>query len=153
MKIRAAVSPLVNKLKTRVVYFAVAIALMLGLANARIASAQNASQAVIPFAFSANHQAFPAGHYRVFRESESYLRVVSTETGISTGLMVRTTRNFEVKPKNSLVFLRDGRGYQLLTVQFAQGSVGVQSELAVQPKSEREIAKATTGATMVIGMN
>jgi len=153
MKFGAAVSPMMNQLKTRVVYFAVAIALMLGLANARIASAQNASQALIPFAFSANHQAFPAGHYRVFRESENYLRVVSTETGVSAGLMVRTTRNFEVKPKNSLVFLRDGRGYRLLTVQFAQGSIGVQSELAVQPKAEREIAKATTGATAVIGMN
>ena len=153
MKFGAAVSPMMSQLKTRVVYFAVAIALMLGLANARIASAQNASQALIPFAFSANHQAFPAGHYRVFRESENYLRVVSTETGVSAGLMVRTTRNFEVKPKNSLVFLRDGRGYRLLTVQFAQGSIGVQSELAVQPKAEREIAKATTGATAVIGMN
>src|SRR3569833_2953513 len=152
MKFGAAVSPMMNQLKTRVVYFAVAIALMLGLANARIASAQNASQALIPFAFSANHQAFPAGHYRVFRESENYLRVVSTETGVSAGLMVRTTRNFEVKPKNSLVFLRDGRGYRLLTVQFAQGSIGVQSELAVQPKAEREIAKATTGATAVIGL-
>ena len=67
--------------------------------------------------------------------------------------MVRTTRNFEVKPKNSLEFLRDGRGYRLLTVQFAQGSIGVQSELAVQPKTDREIAKTTPGTTAVIGMN
>jgi len=56
MKIRAAVSPALNKLKARVAFFAVAMAVTLGMMNARIGYAQNASQVTVPFAFSANHQ-------------------------------------------------------------------------------------------------
>lgn len=153
MNIRAAVSPALSQLKSRFAFFAVAIVVTLSMMNARNANAQYASQATIPFAFSANHQAFPAGHYRVYRDSESYLRVVSTETGISAGLMVRTTRELQTKPKNSLVFLHDQRGYHLLTVRFAQGGVGVQTDLSVQPKAERELAKAEESASIVVGMN
>ena len=151
MKIRAAVSPLVNKLKTRVVYFAVATAVALGFSTVQSASAQYASQVTIPFAFSANHQAFPAGHYRVVREADDYLIVVSTETGIAAGLTVHSSRTFEPNPKNSLVFLHDDRGYRLMAVRFGQG--GVQSELAVQPRSERETAKKSTDASTEVGMN
>jgi len=153
MNIRAAVSPALNQLKARFAFFAVAIAVTLGMMNAQSAKAQYASQATIPFAFSANHLAFPAGHYRVFRDADNYLRVVSTETGVQAGLLVHTSRNLEIKPKNSLVFLRDERGYHLLSVRFAQGISGVQTELAVQPKPEREIAKVTDGVTTEIGMN
>jgi hypothetical protein len=155
MKIRAAVSPVIksiDQLKTRVVYFAAAVAVVLGLlANAPVASAQIASQVTIPFAFSANHQAFPPGHYRVVRESDNYLTLVSTETGITAGLMVRTSRTFESVGKNNLVFLRNDRGYRLMTVRFTQG--GVQSELTLQPRPEREIAKTATQASTVVGMN
>jgi hypothetical protein len=156
MKIRAAVSPViksVDQLKTRVVYLTTAVAVLMGvMANAPVASAQNASQATIPFAFSANHQAFPPGHYRVVREADNYLTVMSTETGIAAGLMVlRTTRTLEPAGKNSLVFLHDQRGYHLLTVRFAQG--GVQSELSLQPRPERDLAKTVTGASTEVGMN
>jgi len=151
MTIGAAVSPIQNQLKARIALFAVAVAVTLGLMNARIANAQYASQAKIPFAFSANRQAFPAGHYRVVRESDNYLTVVSTETGISAGLMVRTTRSLTPSGKSSLVFLHDERGYHLMTVRFAHG--GVRSELALQPKPEREIAKAGNGTSTEIGMN
>jgi hypothetical protein len=155
MKIRAAVSPViksVDQLKTGVVYFATAVAVVMGvMANAPVASAQNASQATIPFAFSANHQAFPPGHYRVVRETDNYLTLMSTETGIAAGLMVRTTRTLEPAGKNSLVFLHDQRGYHLLTVRFAQG--GVQSELSLQPRPERDLAKTVTGASTEVGMN
>jgi hypothetical protein len=151
MKIRAAVSPALNKLKARVAFFAVAMAVTLGMMNARIGYAQNASQVTVPFAFSANHQVFPAGHYRVSRESDSYLIVRSTDTGVGAGLMVRTMRTLEPTGKNSLVFYHDASGYRLLTVRFAQG--GLQTDLSVQPKSEREIAKATAGASTEVGMN
>jgi hypothetical protein len=151
MKIRAAVSPALNKLKARVAFFAVAMAVTLGMMNARIGYAQNASQVTVPFAFSANHQVFPAGHYRVSRESDSYLIVRSTDTGVGAGLMVRTMRTLEPTGKNSLVFYHDASGYRLLTVHFAQG--GLQTDLSVQPKSEREIAKATAGASTEVGMN
>jgi len=151
MKIRAAVSPALNKLKARVAFFAVAMAVTLGMMNARIGYAQNASQVTVPFAFSANHQVFPAGHYRVSRESDSYLIVRSTDTGVGAGLMVRTMRTLEPTGKNSLVFYHDASGYRLLTVRFAQG--GLQTDLSVQPKSEREIAKATAGESTEVGMN
>jgi len=151
MKIRAAVAPALNKLKARVAFFAVAMAVTLGMMNARIGYAQNASQVTVPFAFSANHQVFPAGHYRVSRESDSYLIVRSTDTGVGAGLMVRTMRTLEPTGKNSLVFYHDASGYRLLTVRFAQG--GLQTDLSVQPKSEREIAKATAGASTEVGMN
>ena len=78
---------------------------------------------------------------------------MSTETGVIAGLMVRTTRTLEVSPRSNLVFLHDERGYHLLTVQFAQGGMGVQSELATQPKRERELAKAATSASTEVGMN
>ena len=151
MKIRAAVSPVVNQLKARVAFFAVAMAVTLGMMNARTGYAQNTSQVTVPFAFSANHQVFPAGHYRVSRESDSYLIVRSTDTGVGAGLMVRTMRTLEPTSKNSLVFLHDASGYHLLTVRFGQG--GLQTDLSVQPKSEREIAKATAGASTEVGMN
>jgi len=151
MKIRAAVSPVVNQLKTRVAFFAVAIAVTLGMMNARSVYAQDASQATIPFAFSANHQAFPAGHYRVSRLSDSYLIVRSTDTGVGAGLMVRTMRTLEPSGKNSLVFQHDSSGYHLLTVRFGHG--GLQTDLSVQPKSEREIAKMTAETPTEVGMN
>ena len=153
MNIRAAVSPALSQLKSRFAFFAVAIVVVLSMMNARCASAQYASQVTIPFAFSANHQVFPAGQYRVFRESENYLRVVSTDTGVTATLMGYTSRNLEIKPKNSLMFLHDQRGYHLMTVKFAHGMAGVQTELAVQPRAEQEIAKAADVTTTEIGMN
>lgn len=151
MKIRAAVSPVVNQMKTRVGYFAVAFAVVLGMTNVRTASAQYGAQVKIPFAFSANRQAFPAGTYRVFRESDQFLRVVSTETGIETGLLVHTSRGFAPVGKNSLVFRHDERGYYLVHVKFAEGPV--QSDMTLLPRNEREIAKAATDSQTEVGMN
>jgi len=151
MKIRAAVSPIMNQLKARVAFFAVAVVVTLGMLNARSINAQNASQVNVPFAFSANHKSFPAGHYRVIRESDNHLTVLSTETGVVSEFLVRTTRTLEPSTKNSLVFVRDERGYRLATVRFGQG--GMQTDLTVQPRSEREIAKTTTGTSMEVGMN
>jgi len=142
-----------NQLKARVVYFAVAIAVVLGMMDARSASAQNASQVTIPFAFSANHQAFPAGHYRVIRESDNNLTVLSTETGIASELPVHTTRTVAQVGKNSLVFLHNQSGYHLLTVRFAQGRFNVQTDASLKSRPEREIAKASTGSTTEVGMN
>ena len=153
MKIRAAVSPLMNELKTQVVYFAIAVAVVMGaMVSAPAASAQqDASQATIPFAFSANHQMFPAGHYRAELVEGNYLKLVSWETGVSTGITVHTRRGFSVGAKNTLVFLRDERGYHLESVRFAHGTL--QSEASIQPKTEHEIAKATPDVTTEVAMN
>ena len=153
MKIRAAVSPFMNELKTQVVYFAIAVAVVMGaMVSAPAASAQqDASQATIPFAFSANHQVFPAGHYRAELVGGDYLKLVSWETGVSTGITVHTKRGYKIGAKNTLVFLRDDRGYHLQSVRFAHGAL--QSEASVQVKTERDIAKATPEMTTEVAMN
>ena len=153
MKMRAAVSPLINELKTRVVYFAVVIAVVMGvIVNAPAASAQqNASQAMIPFAFSANHQVFPAGVYTLLMKSNDSVTLVSYETGVRVEVAGRASRGFNIAAKNNLLFLRDDRGYHLLSVRFAHGNL--QSELKVQPRTEREIAKATPAMTTEVAMN
>ena len=143
MNFRAAAFPVMDHMKTRVSCFAIATAVLLGMAGARMASAQYASQATIPFAFSANHKFFPTGHYRVIRESEDYLTVVNIEAGIKSEIMVRTDRDFKTKPRNSLLFLHDDRGYHLLSARFAQGNLSMQTELTLQPKAEREIARVS----------
>ncbi|MBS1804392.1 MAG: hypothetical protein JST28_13580 [Acidobacteria bacterium] len=151
MKIRAAVSPVMNKLKARAAFFAVAIVVTLGMLNARNINAQDASQVNIPFAFAANQKSFPAGHYRVIRESDNHLTVLSMESGVVSEFLVRTTRTLQPSGKNSLVFLRDERGYHLMTVRFGHG--GTQTDLTVQPKTERDIAKTITGTSTEVGMN
>ena len=143
MTIRAAVSPNMKQMKTRMVFFAGAAAVAMGMTlMAPAASAQQvASQATIPFAFSVNHQVFPAGHYRVVMESENEVRLVSYETRDSAGVVVHTTRSIKNSPENNLEFVRDDEGYELTKVRFGQGLV--QTEVALQSKAEREIAKAT----------
>jgi len=151
MKMKAAVSPLMNQVKTRMVFFAGAAAVALGMTlMAPNASAQNeASQATIPFAFTVNHEVFPAGHYRVVMEAQNYLRLMSFENGDSVGVVVQTSRSIENSPKNNLEFVRDeDSGYQLTRVRFGQGAV--QTEAALQSKLEREIAKNAKDARVSI---
>jgi hypothetical protein len=152
MNIRAAVSPVMNQMKTRKVLFAGAVAVALGMMPmAPVASAQDAvSQVNIPFAFSANHQELPAGHYRVLMEAENVLRLVSYETGNSAGFVVHSARSLQTSPKNSLVFLHDERGYELTTVRFGQGSV--QTEATLQSKPGEEIVKNASKSRSEIGM-
>lgn len=141
MKIRAAVSPMMNQVKTQMAFFAGAIAVALGvMLPAPAASAQQvASQATIPFAFSVNNKEFPAGHYRVVMDSENELRLMNWETGDSAGVVVHTTRSVGTSPRNDLEFVHDEQGYELTRVRFGQGAV--QTEAGLQSQAEREIAK------------
>jgi hypothetical protein len=139
MKIRAAVSPSINQLKTRTAFFAGAVAAAMGMMLvAPAATAQNeASQATIPFAFSVNHQVFPAGHYRVAMDGQNEIRLVSYDTGDSAAVVVHTTRSVAASPKSSLVFLHDEQGYELTSVRFGQG--GVLTEAGLQSRAERAL--------------
>jgi hypothetical protein len=151
MKIRAAVSPTMNQMKTRMVFFAGAVAMALGMMQmAPVASAEMASQVTVPFAFSINHQAFPAGHYRVVMDADNYVRLRSYETGDSAGVLVHSSRSFETSPKNSLIFLHNEQGYQLMTVRFGQGAL--QTEAALQTKLERVIAKNASETRAEVGV-
>jgi hypothetical protein len=141
MKNRAAVSPIMNRMKTRMVFFTVAIAVALGMMlPAPAASAQKAeSQVTIPFDFSVNQKELRAGHYRVVMDAENYVRLTSWETGESAGFTVHTTRSIKNSPKNNLEFLYDGQGYELTEVRFGQGAV--ETQVALQSAIERETAK------------
>ena len=140
MKIRAAVSPQLNQMKTRMVFFAGAVAVALGMMSmAPAASAQKSeSQATIPFSFTVNQKELPAGHYRVVMDAENYVRLVSYETGESAGIVVHTTRSLKNSPKNNLEFLHDGEVYELSRVRFGLG--GVETEVALQSQLEQKFA-------------
>jgi hypothetical protein len=144
MKIRAAVSPMMNQMKTRVVFFAGVVVMAMGvISSAPAASAQKAeSQVTIPFDFSANQKVLRAGHYRVVMDAENYVRLTSWETGESAGFAVHTTRSIKNSPANVLEFLHDGQGYELTSVRFGQGAV--ETQVALQSALERKTAKDAT---------
>jgi hypothetical protein len=100
-------------------------------ASARIAAARVS----IPFDFSANHQVLPAGCYRVELQSHSYVILVDCTTGKVAGMLVSTTTNRKTG-NSSAVFQKVGKSMRLTQLNFAS----LQTQLAVQPKPEREIA-------------
>ncbi|MDE3188833.1 MAG: hypothetical protein KGM96_15070 [Acidobacteriota bacterium] len=117
------------------------IALVAGLiCSAAAASAQNSARVYIPFAFTANHQAMPAGYYQVQLLSDSFLALADRASGrIKTTLMVHTADAYNRISRSSLVFHVSGTRYVLTDVRFA--GTNMESQLAVQPKPERELTK------------
>ena len=117
--------------------FAMFFGMLLSVSSA---SAQTASHATIPFAFSANGRAFPPGHYRMTLRAENYLTLASEETGDVAGVLVRTTRSQQPITQGTLTFERTSGAYRLSGIQFANANL--QSELSVRSKLERELASA-----------
>lgn len=133
--------------------FAITMVLGLLFAGAVVterAAAQNAARVDIPFAFSANHQGMEPGCYTVQLQSHTYLTLVDCDTGKVVGLMVRTTNAYKEIDRGSLVFHVSERGYRLSQVRFA--FTNMQSDLAVQPKPSRELAKDKGNRTVEIAM-
>lgn len=111
------------------------------------ASAQIAAARVtIPFDFAANHQVLPAGCYTVELQSHSYVVLVDCTTGKVAGMLVSTTTNGKAGVESSAVFQKVGKQMRLTQFHLAN----LQTQLAVQPKPEREIAG--TGAKVEIAM-
>jgi hypothetical protein len=126
----------------------VALALSLGSA---VASAQVTGNVYIPFAFTANHQQVPSGFYKVDLLSDRFLALISSKTGATqTVLMVRPAQEAKISERSGLAFYFSGQRYYLKEVKIAGSSV--LSELAVQPKPERTLAKgaAQEGTTIEV---
>jgi hypothetical protein len=126
-----------------------ATALLCATANA---SAQTSETATIPFAFIANHQQFPAGTYEVTRRSDGVMSLFNLETLRTQLLIVRPDQGRAIETRGRLVFLHDGTGYSLIQVWIAE--TDIHSELAVQPKLQKAMAKngRQTGSSIEVAM-
>ena len=103
------------------------------------ASAQTTASVTIPFAFSAENQVVPAGHYKVELLSDRYVALRNTSTNQSQVLMVRPEAGTAIETRGRLVFHQDGSKKYLAQVWIAGTSM--HSEMAVQHKQERTLAQ------------
>jgi hypothetical protein len=103
------------------------------------ASAQNSETATIPFAFAADHQQFPAGTYEVSRLPDGIMSLRNLNTGRTQLLMVRLETGRVVETRGRLVF-HLGQTQNTLMQVWIPGTT-IHSELTVQPKLQRLVAK------------
>ncbi|HTV56067.1 MAG TPA: hypothetical protein VMI06_14285 [Terriglobia bacterium] len=115
------------------------------------ASAQTSERATIPFAFTADHQQFPAGTYEVRRLPDGLMSLYNLETGKIQLLMVRLEAGRTVQTRGRLVFHHDETGNSLMQVWIA--GTTVHTELMVQPKLKQAVAKnVLPESTVEVGM-
>ncbi|HEY2471719.1 MAG TPA: hypothetical protein VGI45_28295 [Terracidiphilus sp.] len=104
------------------------------------ASAQNKATVYVPFAFVANHQTLPAGHYEVL-SSVTSLTLIDANTGKAQALfLVRHEAGDAIETRGRLRFQMSGSRHVLVEVQFAGSST--HSRLLGQPKQERQVARS-----------
>ena len=129
--------------------FLTALAVLFGIA-VTAASAQTASRASVPFAFSANGQLLPPGNYQIALNSGSFLSITNRDTGKVVELVARTEDARQKITQGSLVFHVMGGRYRLTSVRFAHANV--ETELAVQrSKAERELEANAQNTKIEIG--
>lgn len=112
------------------------------------ASAQSTATVTIPFAFSADNQNVPAGVYKVQLLSDRYLSLRNINTNKTQVLMVRPEVGQVIETRGRMVFHHDGNRNYLAQVWIAGTSL--HSEMAVQHKPERELAKGNTPAASTV---
>jgi hypothetical protein len=119
------------------------------LGSAIHASAQTNFDVNVPFAFSANHQQLPAGHYRVQLVSDRFLSIRNVKTASTIVVMVRPEEGRLFESYSRLVFDRQGsRNY--LTQVWAPGT-NMYSNLVVRPPQvNQELAKQLPSAHSTI---
>ena len=122
------------------------------LCAASNASAQSIETATIPFAFSADHEQFPAGTYEVRRLSDGLMSLCNIETKKTEYLMVRLEGGRAVQTRGRLVFHHDETG-NLLTQVWIAGTT-IHSELMAQPKLQQTAAKndRSAGSTIEVAL-
>jgi hypothetical protein len=109
------------------------------------AGAQNSASFTVPFAFSANNQNVPAGSYNVQPVSSCILALHNVKTGRRLFLMVLPNDSGRaIETQSRLVFRRYGT-HAYLTQVWSSGT-STHSELVVQPKTERDLAKGSPQA-------
>jgi len=116
------------------------------------ASAQTSERATIPFAFTADHQQFPAGTYEVRRLPDGVMSVCNLETGNTKLLLARLEAGRQVQTRGRLVFNHDESGNSLIQV-WIPGTT-IHSELMAQPGITRASAKnsSQTGSTIEVAL-
>jgi hypothetical protein len=110
------------------------------------AAAQTNASFTVPFAFSAGDHNMPAGSYSVERQSDRFLYLRNLKTGhVHVFLMVRPDDSGRVNDTGGrLVFQRYGTRNYLKQVWI--GRTNIHSDLVVQSRTERELAKAPAPA-------
>jgi hypothetical protein len=107
------------------------------LGSAIHASAQTSMDVNVPFAFSANHQYLPAGHYRVQLVSQCFLSIRNIKTASTIVVMVRPEEGRLFESHSRLVFDREGN-QNYLTQVWAPGTNGY-SKLTSRPRHDQEL--------------
>lgn len=106
------------------------------------ASAQTTASVTIPFAFSADNQHVDAGTYKVELLSDRFLSLRNTATNNTQVLMVRPEAGPAVETRGRLTFHQEGSRKYLAQVWIAGTSM--HSEMAIQQKPERKLAKSNS---------
>jgi hypothetical protein len=107
------------------------------LGSAIPASAQTNLDVNVPFAFSANHQQLPAGHYRVQLVSDCFLSIRNVKTASTVVVMVRPEEGRLFESHSRLVFDREGNQNYLTQVWSADTSR--YSKLTSRPRHDQEL--------------
>lgn len=116
------------------------------------ASAQTTASVTIPFAFSADNQYVDAGTYKVGLISDRFLSLRNTATNRTQVVMVRPEAGPAIETRGRLTFYQEGSRKYLAQVWIAGSSM--HSEMAIQHKPERKLAKSDTApSTIELALN
>jgi hypothetical protein len=133
---RTDMTPRIANLSKVILSLSLATGLLCASANA---SAQTSASVNIPFAFSADNQYVSAGSYKVELLSNRYLSLRNVATHQTQVLMVRPEEGQAIETRGRMVFHQEGSRKYLAQVWIAGTSL--HSEMAIQHKPERELAK------------
>lgn len=122
----------------------VGVALATGLLYAAANASAQRTSVTVPFAFTANHEYVPAGFYEVELLSDRFMALRNTVTHDTQVFMVHPTEGQILESPGRLVFVRVGQQFHLNQVWIAGKSM--HSEMVVQHKADRELAKGLTPA-------
>ena len=112
------------------------------------ASAQSKATVRIPFAFTANHQAMPPGHYTLELLSDRFLCFTDTRTGKRQAvILVQPDPVPYIESRGAVRFVVNDYRHYLTEIRFANSSI---HSLPVLPRSfERELAKNPPAASTI----
>jgi len=111
-------------------------------------SAQTKAIVRVPFTFTANHQTFPPGEYKLELLSDRFLCFTNNGTGKHQGvIMVQPNPVAFIESRGSLRFVVSDYRHYLMEVRFAGSSM--HSAPVIQSSLSRELAKQNNAGTPV----
>ena len=117
------------------------------------AAGQSNATVHIPFAFTANHQTLPAGHYTLELLSDRFLCFSDSATGRHRGvILVQPESGQYIETRGRLRFRMRGDRHYLTEIRFAGSSM--HSIPVIQQNLARELAASEQGGSPIeVGMN